>query len=211
MGHKAVVDGLAREMIRVEIGEERIAQFVAEEKLIIVGDKYKGLSREDADVLVEAQREAIVKGDYGFVVVIAPSATLDQGYSVFYAERILPDPKNALIIPGYLFPDSTSKQIMELDRGHTIKLNTFVRNKSGRGRHKEPKLVNARCDVYHFEYTSHDFQGPLIERVKLIRPRKLIVHHCDDNAFAAYETALRLVLDYPLEIVRAEHLKEIKV
>lgn len=211
MGHTAVVDGLAREMIKVEIGQERINQLVADGKLIIIGDKYKGLSSEDGKILTEAQREAIAKGEYGFVVVIAPSATLDQGYSVFYAEWILPDSRNALIIPGYLFPDSTSKQIMELDRGHTIKLNTFVRNKNGRGHHKQLALVNARCDVYHFEYTSHDFQGALVERVKLIRPRKLIVHHCDDNAFAVYEQVLRLALDYPLEIIRAEHLKEIEL
>ncbi len=211
MGHKAVVDGLARDMVRIEIGEEKVNQLVAEGKLVIVGDKYRSLSSEDSKILVEAQRGAIAKGEHGFVVVIAPSATLDQGYSVFYAERTLPDPRNALIIPGYLFPDSTSKQIMELDRGHTIKLNTFVRNKNGRGHHKQLSLVNVRCDVYHFDYTSHDFQGALVERVKLVRPRKLIVHHCDDKAFVAYEAALRLVIDYPLEIIRAEHLKEIEL
>lgn len=211
MGHKAAVDGMARDMVKVEIGEEYVNQLVAEGKLIIVGDRYKGISSEDGEILIEAQREAIAKGEYGFVVVIAPSATLDQGYSVFYAERILPETKNALIIPGYLFPDSTSKQIMELDRGHTIKLNTFSRNKSGRGHHKEPKLVNTRCDVYHFEYTSHDLQGALVERVRLVKPQKLIVHHCDEATYPVFEEALRSALDYPLEVIRAEHFKEIEL
>jgi len=202
MGFRVAIDGMLRKLIRIELGEDRVNQLVAEGKLIIV---------DETDPLkAQGQREALAHGAYGFVVIVAPSATLDQGFAVLYAEKILPGEKNALIFPGYMFPDSTAKQIIEIERGRTIKLDRFVR-KEGGGSHKEPVLVNVRCDVLHFDYTSHDYQSGLVERVRLARPEKLVVHHCSDEAFEAYVTALRLVIDYPLEIIRGSHLGDIDI
>jgi len=201
MGFKVAIDGLLRKMVRDELGKEKVNQLVADGKLIVVEQRDWEIARD--------QREALIRGEYGFVVIIAPSATLDRGTAVFYAEHLLPDPKNALIIPGHIFPDSTTKQIIGIERGRTIKLNRFV--KLEQGFRIEPIYVNVRCDIYHLDYTSHDYQDELVRRVKLFRPDVLVVHHCDDEAFTAFEKALRSKLDYPLRIERATHLKEIRI
>ena len=174
LGYSPFVDGSGRTMMRLELGDERVDQMLKSGQLIFPDEE----DREKAD----AQRNALLSGELGFHPVIAPSGTLEGGYSVSWASELLPDEKNAVIFPGYMFPDSTSKQIFEMEKGRTVKLKLWDREK----RVSIPTPVNVRAEVCHLNFTSHDQQEGLLERVRLAKPEVLIVHHCDEAAFEAF-------------------------
>ena len=162
-GYPVWVDGLGRKMTHIQLQEAE--QWKKEGKLNFFSeDRVQG----------SQEREAADRGELGFCVILAPSATLEKGFAVEHAERILPGTNNALISTGHIFEGSVTKQIFEIERGRTIWLNRF---KAG------PVAVNVRCDVHHFDYTGHDYQDGLAERILKAQPETLIIHHCNDDGF----------------------------
>ena len=198
MGFKPWIDGLARRLLRIELPETE--QWLKEERIFFFDEK----DRE----IAAAQRHAIAEGKYGFAPIVAPSASLDKGYAVEHAERILPDPKNALVFTGYMFEGSIAKQILNIDKGRTIKLDKFRSDRDPASH--QPAYVNVRCAVHHFPLTSHDYQEALMKRVQLARPEHLIIHHCDDAGFAGLSAALRETVPNLL-VTRGSHMREITV
>lgn len=192
MGFKPWVDGLARRLLRTELPEAE--QWLKEERIFFFDET-------DWEIAA-AQRRAVAEGEYGFAPIVAPSASLDKGYAVEHAERILPGTNNALVFTGHMFEGSVAKQILNIDKGRTIKLNKF---------RSEPAYVNVRCEVHHFDFTSHDYQEALVERVRLARPEHLIVHHCDDAGFAGLSSALMETAPRPVTIRRGSHMREILI
>ena len=73
-----------------------------------------------------------------------------------------------------------------------------------------PTPVNVGCDVYHPDFTSHDYPEGLAERVKLAKPGRLIVHHCDGPAFEAYKKLISSIIP-DLPVKRAGHLEVIEL
>lgn len=171
LGYPAVIDGLARQHVRVEVPD--IEQRIRNGRVVIIEENYNELAFK--------QRVEYATGLNGFVPIIAPSATLDNGFAAsFYAPRILPGEKNVAIFPGHIFDDSTAKQLFKIKRGQMINIRQLVKGKI------EPARVNVRCDVRHFSYSSHDYQDGLVERSHLIKPETLIVHHSPgDDSFNA--------------------------
>lgn len=179
LGYKVVVDGLARRHLLIEVSdaEERIKGG----RIVLIG--YSDKERD------WKQRNEYAAGVHGFVPIIAPSATLDQGFAASaYAPKILPGEKNVVIFTGHIFDDSKAEELLKIKRGRTIKGKEFTNGKL------EPVRINVRCDVVHFPYSSHDYQDGLVKRVGLARPKTLIVHHCPGkivyNAFAERVKAL---------------------
>lgn len=168
------VDGLARKLLRVEI--PNIDQLLKEGRIIFF---------EDDQPTASMHRELLSRGQdpcgHEFSPVIAPKATMDKGFAVEHALHTLPVRNNALFFTGYMFEGSVAKEVLEIERGRTIWLNRFKRG---------PAEVHVRCDVMHFDFTSHEQPDGLVERVRLVRPETLIVHHCSDAAYAAYTPAL---------------------
>lgn len=189
MGFKPWIDGLARLLLRVELPETE--QWLKEGRIFFFDEK----DRE----IASAQRRAVAAGEYGFAPIVAPSASLDKGYAVEHAERILPDPKNALVFTGHMFDGSVAKQILNIEKGRTIKLDKF---------HSDPAFVNVRCEVRHFDFTSHDYQEALVERTRLVSPEYVIAHHCDDVGFAGFQAAVNAVMP-DLPVIRGSHMQEI--
>ena len=180
LGYVPFVDGSGRTMMRFELGEDRVDLLIKSGKLIFADE-----DRKHPEIAQE-QRRALLNDELGFHPIIAPSGTFEGGYSVNWAKDLLPNPKNAVIFPGYVFPASVSKQVLEMEKGRTISLNVF----SPKLRKPVPTPVNVRCEVCHFDgFTSHDYQDGLVERVRLAKPAMLIVHHCPGeesfNAFSA--------------------------
>ena len=177
LGYRVVVDGLARQHVRVEVPD--IDQRLKDGRAMFI--------EENDNESAWKQRAEYAAGVHGFVPIIAPSATLDQGFAASaYAPVILPGEKNAVIFTGHIFDDSTAERLMKIRRGWTIKLKQFVNGKL------EPVHVNVRCDVHHIGYSSHDFQDGLVERIRLTSPETLIVHHCPGKtAFNAFAERVR--------------------
>lgn len=199
LGYVPFVDGSGRTMMRIELGNQAVDELLKSGKLIFTDEENPKYAQE--------QRSALLNGDMGFLPYIVPSGTLEGGHSVSAAKVILPEKNNAVIFPGYLFPDSTSKQIFDMERGHTVVLKIW-----NSLRHRlVPTPVNVRSEICHFNFTSHDFQGGLVERVRLAKPKNLIVHHGDNETFESFENAVRLAMPDPPIIERGSHLREIKL
>lgn len=187
LGYKVVVDGLARDHIRVEVSD--IEERINDGRVVFIEERDKYLAWR--------QREEFVHGIYGFVPIIAPSATLDQGYAALaYAPIILEGDKNAVVFTSHIFDGSTTERLFKVKRGRTIKLKKWNKGKL------EPIHVNVRCDVVHFPYSSHDYQDGLVERVRLARPKILIVHHCPSRAsFNAFAERVRTLPHPPEKLI----------
>lgn len=196
-GYVPFIDGSARTMMRFELGDNLVDELLKSGKIIFA----------DADPkLAWAQRESLLNGDLGFHPIIAPSGTLEGGYSVSWAKEILPVRNNAVIFPGYLFPESTSKQIFEMERGHTVVLKIWANKRL------IPTPVNVRSEICHFDFTSHDYRDGLVERVKQARPKTLIVHHCEDESYETFASITHLAtLSNPPRIERGSHLRVIEL
>lgn len=189
-GYPVWVDGMGRAMTGVQLAETE--QLLKEGKLKFFSD-----DRNQANL----EREAVDRGDLGFCVILAPSATLEKGFAVAHAERILPGTNNALISTGHIFDGSKTKQIFEIEHGRTIWLDKF---KTG------PVAVNIRCDVFHCDYSGHDYQDGLVERIRLANPELLIVHHCNDGGYSGLASAV-LALPNPPKVVRGDHMQEVQL
>lgn len=199
LGRVPFVDGSGRIMMRIELGNNVVDELINSNKLIFADEKDPKIA--------QAQRDALLNGEMGFHPYIAPSGTLQGGYSVSAAKIILPGKNNAVIFPGYLFPDSISKQVFNMTRGHTVVLDIYDRL-----RHcTVPTPVNVRADIYHFPFTSHDYRGGLVERVQLAKPKLLIVHHCEDEAFETFAAVTHLAMPNPPRIERGSHLRTIEL
>lgn len=190
LGYKVVVDGLARDHIRVEISD--IDERIKDGRVFLIEEDR---SKKD---LAWQQREEYATGIHGFVPIIAPSATLDQGYAASaYAPMILDGDKNAVVFTSHIFDDSTAERLFNVKRGRTIKLKKWNKDK----RALEPVHVNVRCDVLHFPYSSHDYQDGLVERVRLAQPKTLLVHHCPGKeSFDAFAERIRALPNAPPRI-----------
>ena len=189
IGYKVVVDGLARDHIRVEVPdiEERLKDgrvfFIEEDR--------------NKKELAWKQRAEYADGVHGFVPIIAPSATLDQGFAASaYAPVVLEGEKNGVVFTSHIFDDSTTQRLFNVRRGRTIKMKKFVNGRF------ETIHVNVRCEIRHFDFSSHDYQDGLVERVRLARPKTLIVHHCPSKAsFNAFAERVRSLPHPPKKLI----------
>ncbi len=204
-GILTVLDGLACKFIRTEVPETLVDRWVKEGLLIIVNTGDKKKDRE--------LREAVVRGDLGPCAIVTSSATMEKGHAPWYGTKLLDNPLNSLIFTGHMFEGSIGEQIRTdalIERGRTIKLEVFV----GQGRESrlEKVPVNVRCDVHHFNRSSHDFQGGLVERIRLVQPDHLIVHHCKDEGYNGLVNAVIADPDIKTpKISRATHLTPIEL
>lgn len=192
------IDGLARKLAPLEI--PNFQELVDSGKLVLIeDDKEKG----------DYHRRMLVRGEdpcgHERSPIISPSASLDMGRAVYYARYLLPDTKNALIFTGYTFPGSRAKQILEIERGRTIVLRIFNRGEV------EKVPVNVRCDVHHFELTSHDYADPLVERARRVRPRDVIIHHCEKNSFNALAAKIAALDNPPRSVNWGRHKKKFRL
>jgi len=190
------IDGLARKLAPLEI--PNFEELVSSKKLVILEDGEEG----------NIHRQMLMRGEnccgQEYSPIISPSASLDMGRAVSYAEHILPNSKNALIFTGYMFPGSTAKQIMEIERGRTVVLPVF------KGRQVEKTPVNVRCDVHHFDFTSHDYADALIKRVNLVKAKDVIIHHCEKASFNSLSANIA-ALENPPRIHWGRHGKKIRL
>ncbi|MCI0408982.1 MAG: MBL fold metallo-hydrolase [Acidobacteria bacterium] len=173
------VAGLSRKMVRKELPSWE--KYVQEGKLIFI--------EEDREAS-QTHLRGLAKGDDSCgqtaPVIISPAATLDQGPAAGLAAMgILEGSNNSVYSIGHRFPDTVAQAIAKMERGRTITL-----------KHDRKEVqVNVRCEVGHFGFSGHDFQKELVDRIELVDPQYLIVHHApieDDKpvGFQGLQTAV---------------------
>jgi len=169
------LDGMARKLFLLEVPNAK--ELIAQGKIVLIEEGRLGFEH----------RKSLWAGTdpcgHEFSPIIVPSANLDGGWSTEYARHFIDNDKNALIFTGHVFNDSTTEKIIHLEKGHTIKLYSFVDNRD--------VVVNVKCEVRHFDLSAHDYHPALVERVRLLRPAHTIIQHCDEPSFIAVAKAIR--------------------
>ncbi|MDO8516483.1 MAG: MBL fold metallo-hydrolase [bacterium] len=189
-GFRVHVDGGAREMAPLEIPNFR--ELVANGQVVLfekgTKDDPSGYRTGDMHrtLLAQGKDPCGIK----FSPVIAPSATLEKGYVVGHAVDMLEDPRNAVIFTGHLFENSAGKRLYETKKGETIALDVW----DSETKTAQKVTVTVRADIYYFDRTGHDYQETLLERIRLVKPETLIIHHAEP---AAYEALASLVARLP--------------
>jgi Cft2 family RNA processing exonuclease len=95
--------------------------------------------------------------------IVSSSGMLTGGPSVSYARRILNQPRNAIIFPGYTDEESPGRRLQELEPGDELKL--------------EGQTVDVRAQVERVSLSAHADQPQLIQLVDHFRPRSVILVH----------------------------------
>lgn len=183
------VDGMARKMLPLEI--PNLEQLIREKKIIFIEQGTDQTSRDNAAKHRYLLDHGADPCNVGFSPILAPSADLSKGYAVEHAIEILPGPNNAVISTGHRFEGSNIKEIFEIERGRTISLEKFVKRETV----KVP--VDVRCDKFHFDFTGHDYQGALVDRIVAVQDMlpanaamDVVVHHCQEDSFHGLQAAV---------------------
>ena len=134
---------------------------------------------------------------------------MDKGASVAHAERILPNRKAAVAFTGYVFPNSVGEQILKVQKGGTVKMNTW----NAQERREELKNIPVSCEVEHFSLSGHDQASALVKRVAQIHEdiapvAAVIGHHGDHDNFTGFEKRVE-ALNFDIPVMRARHLRNI--
>lgn len=121
------------------------------------------------------ERENILRGKPACIV--ASSGMLIGGASVWYAERLINDEKNAIFITGYQDEESPGRKLLNLADGafHSLELNGAVHD--------------VKCRVDKYGLSAHGDAGELSRFAETLDPTyTLLVHGDDDARFQLNET-----------------------
>jgi len=196
----------------------KLKEFVAK-KLVILYKKLDGSSPQEEHENEERHRIETALGNCCGLSypspIVSSSAMLDKGRSVQHAERILPNRKATVVFTGHMFPGSVGEEVLRIEKGRTVKLNTWDSNL----RKNIEKQVPVSCEVEHFGLSGHDEGPKLLERVARFQelcPKlgaellAVIGHHGDDENYAGFERGVN-ALGLGIPVFHGEHLKEIRL
>ncbi len=100
--------------------------------------------------------------------IVSSSGMLTGGPSVGYARRILDEPRNAIIFPGYTDEESPGRRLQELEPGDELTL--------------EGQTVPVQAQVERVSLSAHADQAQLVQLADHFRPRSVILVHGDPEA-----------------------------
>ncbi len=184
------------------------------EKLAVLYKQFDRSASQEERQAEEVHRENTALGSCCGIQnspIISSSAMLEQGRSVGYAEKILPNRKGRVIFSGYMFPGTTGEQILKVKRGTNIKLRTW----DAKQRQEVVKPIPVSCEVSHFSLSGHDPADRLVERVarfheKICPVEAVIGHHGDQENYAGFEQRVN-ALNLGIPVLHGAHLKELPV
>jgi predicted metal-dependent RNase/dsRNA-specific ribonuclease len=109
--------------------------------------------------------------DSGPAVIVASSGMLSGGASVFYAQALMNDPKNAVLITGYQDEESPGRKLLDLAGAEGPREVTL----SGR---TQP----VRCRFEKYGLSAHADRMQMVGLIESLRPRTVVLVHGDDAA-----------------------------
>lgn len=111
-------------------------------------------------------------------IVIAGSGMMTGGRVIHHLKRVLPDPRNILLVVGYQAEGTMGREIQSGRRSVEI----------------EGRQVPVRCQQLRIEaYSAHADKNQLLEWLGKFdpHPRNVILTHCDCDASSAFADAIR--------------------
>lgn len=171
------VDGMVKQINNLYTSN---VEYVSERlKKAIFSDLHPFYDDNITPVSSQKQREEILKRDEPYVVV-ASSGMLTGGASVIYAEELLKDKKNTLIITGYQDEESPGRQLLKLaeeeiaDNEHIIGLNG--------------KQIKVEARILKCSLSAHADAVQLESIINSTKPENVILNHGDaENITAFYD------------------------
>lgn len=104
-------------------------------------------------------------------IFIAPSGMLKGGWSQWYLAKLAPSPENAVVICGYVDPQTPASELVSGSK--EVKVMDFIA--------KEEVRVQVNCRVYHVELSRHAMHSELCRFIATVKPENLILLHGDNE------------------------------
>jgi cleavage and polyadenylation specificity factor subunit 3 len=114
--------------------------------------------------------EKLLQGEYfnKQSIILAPSGMVDKGTTSYeLAKAFIKNKKNAIFFVGYVDPDSPGYQIYQ---SITAQTSYFMENDS---------YIPIDCTVKRFRFSSHARKEQLLQIIKKLSPKKLVLVHGD--------------------------------
>jgi len=121
-----------------------------------------------------AQREVILAGEPA--VIVTSSGMLTGGPSVYYARRLAPDERHAILITGYQDEESAGAALLSLVTADAATPRRLT---------LEGQEVEVRCAVDRYNLSAHADGDELASLAAGVRPRLVALVHGEDGARAA--------------------------
>jgi Cft2 family RNA processing exonuclease len=118
---------------------------------------------KDAEPVSPPQRDSIVSGPP--CAIVSSSGMLTGGPSLFYARRLAPDARSAILITGYQDEESPGRKLLDLaeakDRTLTV----------------EGQAIPVECKVEKYGLSAHADSGEMAGLASRVRPREVVLVH----------------------------------
>ena len=115
----------------------------------------------------------------GRLMLISAGMMTPQTSSHILGQRMLNNPLHGIFFVGYCDPDSPAAQILRTPPMGEVRL--------------DPKgpLLQRKCRVEHFDFSSHCNRDEMIDYMKKARPKTVFLVHGDTNALHWFEEKLK--------------------
>jgi Cft2 family RNA processing exonuclease len=139
----------------------------------IMHRSHPGLKLLELDGLIRAAKgERDLKCAPGRIYAISSGMMTENTASNDFAFRFIDNPRNTVAFVGYADPASPAGALRRAAVGEKVKL------------HPAHAAIERRCDVESFDFSGHAPREQLVDYVKRVRPRKLLLVHGDEPAIA---------------------------
>lgn len=155
---------------------------------------------EDIDILVasRAKKKQITYQARGLYALSSGMMTEKTTSNQFAQQGFLSNPKNSVAFVGYTDPESPGHAVRTAKPGQKISLD----------KHLPPVEVNAR--VESFDFSAHAVREDILEYIRRVNPKKVLLVHGDEGAQLWFEDAIKTVLPNT-EVLRPEPGQEIQL
>ncbi len=118
----------------------------------------------------------------GRIYAISSGMMTENTASNDFAFRFIDNPKNSVLFVGYADPDSPAGHLQRTPPGEPVKLH-----------HAHAPMIR-HCDVKAFDFSGHAPRASLMDYVKKVRPKKLLLVHGDEPAIAWFVSAVNAAI-----------------
>ena len=105
------------------------------------------------------------------MVIFATPGMLHGGFSLNMFKKIAPQSKNCVIIPGYCSPGTVGNKILNGEKKVEI----------------DGEIIDVKCEVFYMSFSAHADQKGLLQLVKNIEPKNLVLIHGDYEAMKKFK------------------------
>jgi len=133
---------------------------------------------EVAPFVVSGQQAGELPLKPGRIYALSSGMMSEKTLSNVFARQVLSDPKQTLIFVGYADPDSPAGKIQNTQRGDLVQLSPD----------SPPQPL--QCAVERFNFSGHAPREALLEYVRKVTPKKVVLVHGDAPAVEWFREAI---------------------